>query len=88
MSRKRAPRELIVRADETVFMVPFEKDGVQYTRYFIDDGDSEEMDDGSDAELEEMMSLFGAWSDLDWDEMADELDRIRHESKPTPPIEL
>lgn len=32
--------------------------------------------------------LAGAWSDLDWDEFADELDRIRHESKPTPIIEI
>lgn len=32
--------------------------------------------------------LAGAWADLDWEELADELDRIRHESKPTPIIEL
>jgi hypothetical protein len=30
-------------------------------------------------------SLAGAWSDLDWEEMADALDRIRHESTPIPP---
>ena len=30
--------------------------------------------------------LAGAWSDLDWDEAEKELDRIRHESNPTPPI--
>lgn len=34
------------------------------------------------------LDLVGAWSDLDIDEMADALDRIRHESKPTPPIDL
>ena len=27
------------------------------------------------------MSVIGAWSDLDWDEMERELDRIRHESQ-------
>jgi hypothetical protein len=32
-------------------------------------------------------SLAGAWSDLDWDETIAALDRIRHESKPTPPID-
>jgi hypothetical protein len=36
----------------------------------------------------EALGLVGAWSDLDWDEMIEALDRIRHESKPTPPIEL
>lgn len=32
-------------------------------------------------------ALAGAWSDLDWDEMERDLDRIRHQSVPTPPIE-
>jgi uncharacterized protein (DUF433 family) len=36
----------------------------------------------------EALSLIGAWSDLDWDETIAALDRIRHESKPTPPIKL
>jgi hypothetical protein len=31
--------------------------------------------------------LSGAWADLDWNDMVDELERIRHESKPTPPID-
>ena len=34
------------------------------------------------------LALAGAWSDLDFDEMLDALDHIRHDSKPTPPIEL
>jgi hypothetical protein len=38
--------------------------------------------------IEETLALAGSWSDLDWDEMEHELDRIRHQSKPTPPIEL
>lgn len=32
-------------------------------------------------------ALAGAWADLDWREAIEELDRIRHESVPTPPIE-
>lgn len=36
--------------------------------------------------VREALSLIGAWSDLDWDAALEELDRIRHESKPTPPI--
>jgi hypothetical protein len=32
--------------------------------------------------------VAGAWSDIDWDDMIRELDRIRHENPPTPPIEL
>jgi len=34
------------------------------------------------------LPVAGAWSHLDWDEMVEALDRIRHDSKPTPPIEL
>lgn len=36
---------------------------------------------------QDAMGVIGAWSDLDWDEMAEALDRIRHESVPPPPIE-
>ena len=32
------------------------------------------------------LDLAGAWSDLDWERALEELDRIRHERKPTPPI--
>jgi len=33
------------------------------------------------------LDLIGAWRDIPWDEMETELDRIRHESPPTPPID-
>jgi hypothetical protein len=32
------------------------------------------------------LSLAGAWSDLDWDEMAEALDCIRHSNPPSPPL--
>ena len=38
--------------------------------------------------IEETLSLAGAWSDLDWNETLQQLDRIRHESKPSPPLKL
>ena len=38
--------------------------------------------------LQKILSLFGKWSDLDWDTMEKELYRIRHESKPSPPLSL
>ncbi len=34
------------------------------------------------------LALAGAWKDLPSDQMEEDLDRIRHQSKPTPPIEL
>jgi hypothetical protein len=37
---------------------------------------------------QEALSVIGAWSDLDWEQLAADLDRIRHGSPPTPPIDL
>jgi hypothetical protein len=41
-----------------------------------------------DPVTQDALGVIGAWEDLDWDEMVASLDRIRHESVPTPPIEL
>ncbi len=38
--------------------------------------------------VKEALALAGAWKDLPSDRMEEELDRIRHSSKPTPPFEL
>ena len=32
--------------------------------------------------------LAGAWRDLAWDDEVEAFERIRHETQPTPPIEL
>ena len=34
------------------------------------------------------LSLAGAWRDLEWEAVVSDLDRLRHESKPTPPVSL
>lgn len=33
-------------------------------------------------------SLAGAWHDLAWDDEVEAFERMRHETQPTPPIEL
>ena len=33
-------------------------------------------------------NLAGAWRDLAWDDEAEAFDRMRHATRPTPPIEL
>ncbi len=38
--------------------------------------------------IAETLALAGLWSDLDLEEMLTALDHIRHDSKPTPPLEL
>ena len=38
--------------------------------------------------IAETLALAGSWKDLDFDDMIEQLDHIRHDSKPTPPLEL
>jgi hypothetical protein len=59
-----------------------EEKGEEVVRYFTE----EEQADQASTGFEEALSLAGAWSELDLDKTLDALDRIRHESKPTPPI--
>ena len=64
--------------------IPFEENGKEVIRYFSE----EELADRAVAQsaADEALSLAGAWSDLSWEEMEESLDRIRHDSRPTPPI--
>jgi hypothetical protein len=41
-----------------------------------------------DRALARALAAIGSWSDLAWDETAEALDCIRHESTPMLPIEL
>jgi hypothetical protein len=61
-----------------------EAQGQEVTRYFADEesADAATVANATQAAL----GVIGAWSDLDWEEMEAALDRIRHESQPTPPI--
>jgi hypothetical protein len=66
--------------------IPFEEDGQEVVRYFAEEALADRAV-SSDA-TQEALNLAGAWRDLSWKEMEHELDRIRHESTPTPPIVL
>ncbi len=75
---------LSVQGDQPLIGLVFDENGHEVTRYFADDAaaDAATSEDVTRAAL----GVIGAWSDLDWDEMEAALDKIRHESKPTPPI--
>ncbi len=66
--------------------IPFEENGKEVVRYFSEETQADKA--VSDDATQTALNLAGAWSDLSWEEMEKELDRIRHESKPTPPFEL
>jgi hypothetical protein len=77
---------LLVQDNQPLIGIPFEEKGQEVVRYFTD----EKAADAAVAHrsTQAALSVIGAWSDLDWEEMVEGLDRIRHESRPTPPIEL
>jgi hypothetical protein len=75
---------LVVKDGEPLVAVPGTENGQNVTYYFIDDGS---VDNVLPHSVQDALSMAGAWSGLDWDEMYEALDRIRHESEPTPPID-
>ncbi|MGH2351664.1 MAG: hypothetical protein ACRDJN_08625 [Chloroflexota bacterium] len=75
-----------MREDQPLIGVLVWEDGREVVRYFADEADADATI--TDDAVQDALNLAGAWSDLDWEEMATALDRIRHESKPTPPIDL
>jgi len=77
---------LLARLDQPLIGIIVEKDGQEVVQYFVEEETQEEEEPQSSVEA--ALSVIGVWSDLDWEETVDALDRIRHESRPTPPIEL
>jgi hypothetical protein len=75
-----------VQADpgQPLIGVMTEVQGREVVRYFTQEQDADRVlvEDTTQAAL----ALAGAWNDLAWDELAQALDRIRHESQPTPPL--
>ncbi len=71
--------------DEPIISIPDRDDPTRWRHFYTE----EEADAYVTPEdIARARATAGAWSDLDLDEMLDALDRIRHESVPTPPIEF
>ncbi|MGH2533275.1 MAG: hypothetical protein ACRDJW_13330 [Thermomicrobiales bacterium] len=80
------PVGLTVREDQGLVGIVVSENDHQATRFFTDEA---EVDDAlADTGTQAALQAIGAWADLDWDEAVEELDRIRHESKPSPPLDL
>ncbi len=75
-----------IASNQPLIGIPFHEHGKEIIRYFSEEEQADQA--VSEDATQKALSLAGAWSDLNWDDMEQELDRIRHESKPTPPIEL
>ncbi len=83
--------ELVVERGQRVVAIPHTEDGREVVRYIIEAESQNFQDFDANTALPESvhvaLGLSGVWDDLDWDETVEALDRIRHESRPTPPIE-
>lgn len=79
------PLILKLRPDAAMIAIPSVDENEDITYFYVDDAGRVESD--SMERLRTIHALAGAWNDLDWDNMEEELDLIRHQSVPTPPLE-
>ncbi len=75
-----------VPSGQPLIGIPLTEDGREVVRYFTDEAEADRA--LASRRRRDVRHLAGVWQDLDWDAAADELDRIRHESTPTPPLDL
>jgi hypothetical protein len=75
----------IARMHQPLIAIPIEQDGEEAVRYFVDEEQADAaMEQGT---RKQPIKLAGVWRDLDAEAMLAALDHIRHDSKPTPPID-
>lgn len=75
-----------ITSHQPLIGIPFEENGQEVVRYFSEEALADQAV-STDA-TQDALNLAGAWSDLDFDETLRQLDHIRHDTPPTPPIEL
>lgn len=74
---------MIAEPDEPIFAIPMD-DGT--VRYFMSEEDADATI--TDEMVQRALDLAGAWSDLADEDVEGELDRMRHEAPPSPPLSL
>ncbi len=77
---------IVVECDQPLIGLILEEDGREIIHYFTDETQADAA--LMDTDIQEALGTIGAFADLDWEEMRDGLEQIRHESPPTPSIEL
>ena len=84
-------RGFTARRDQPLIGVPTGQATDEVVRYFISEEEADEALSADQASIQRALSLAGAWAELDTEDgpdPLDELDRMRHQSKPTPPLKL
>ncbi len=73
----------VIEADPPVVAIPLVESDREIVRFVMEDPEMSPVP-GS---VQNALDRAGTWSGLDWNETIETLDRIRHDSRPTPPIE-
>jgi len=71
--------------------VPVGEGDDEAVRYFTSEEEADQALSQDKTNIQRALSAIGAWKHIDEEggpDMLDELDRMRHETKPTPPFEL
>lgn len=76
---------LLVDEDQPLIAIPVDEDGRRLVAYYTNDSAVDAS--LNDEAIRRAKALAGAWADLDWDEVAAALHRIRHQTPPTPPAD-
>jgi hypothetical protein len=82
---------LTTRKSQPLIGIPTVEGAEEVVRSFASEEEADRAMARDRSSVEQALSLIGAWKHLDDEDgpdMLDELDRIRHESTPTPPLEL
>lgn len=82
----RAEEPLITRGRQPLIGVPIGEGPEDVVRYFTSEEEADLAMARDQSGVQRALSAFGSWSDLNFDDMLDALDRVRHQSKPTPPL--
>lgn len=87
-----SPRSsLTTRGNQPLIGVPTGNGSNEVVHYFTSDDEADQAFADENASIDRALSLAGAWKHIDDEggpDMLDELDRMRHETQPTPPFEL
>lgn len=93
MSEGTAPRRsgFTTRGSQPLIGIPTREGSDEVVHYFNSEEDAAQAFPRDEASIQRALSAIGAWQHIDDEggpDMLDELDRMRHETKPTPPFEL
>ncbi len=82
---------LTTRGRQPLIGIPARESADEVVRYFSSEDEADHSRAADQASIQRALALAGAWQELDTEDgpdPLDELDQMRHQSRPTPPLDL